>query len=156
MMAERITHGLIPTHCLCVTTNGIGDMRSYKMGRSMRKAGLVLMAVLGSSATAMAAGDSSAGQTVFATHCAACHSTQPGKNVVGPSLAGIVGSKSGSVPGYEFSPAVKDANITWDDADLDKYLADPAGFIPGTRMLINLPSETDRQNVIAYLNTLKK
>ena len=75
--------------------------------------------------------------------------------MVGPSLAGIVGSKSGSVPGYEFSPAMKDANITWDDADLDKYLADPAGFIPGTRMLINLPSETDRQNVIAYLNTLK-
>ena len=123
---------------------------------SLRKAGLVLMAVLGSSPTALAAGDSSAGQTVFAAHCAACHSAQPGKNEVGPSLAGIVGSKSASVPGYEFSPAVKDANITWDDADLDKYLADPAGFIPGTRMLINLPSETDQQNVIAYLNTLKK
>jgi cytochrome c len=152
----RITHGLIPTHCLCVTTNGTGDMRSYKMGRSMRKAGLVLMAVLGSSATAMAAGDSSAGQTVFATHCVACHSTQAGKNEVGPSLAGIVGSKSASIPGYDFSPAMKDANITWDDANLEKFLANPAGFIPGTKMFINLPSDTDRQNVIAYLNTLKK
>ena len=104
MMAERTTHGLIPTHCLCVTTNGTGDMWSYKiMGRSMRKAGLVLMAVLGSSPTALAAGDSSAGQTVFASVCMACHSTQPGKNEVGPSLAGIVGSKSASVPGYDFS-----------------------------------------------------
>jgi cytochrome c2 len=122
----------------------------------MRKAGLVLVAVLGSPATALAAGDSSAGQTVFTSHCVACHSTQPGKNAVGPSLAGIVGSKSGTVPGYDFSPAVKDANITWDDANLDKYLTDPEGFIHGTRMLINLPGETDRQNVIAYLNTLKK
>jgi cytochrome c2 len=74
------------------------------------------MTVLGSSPTALAAGDSSAGQTVFATHCVACHSTQPGKNEVGPSLAGIVGSKSASVPGYDFSPAMKDANVTWDDA----------------------------------------
>jgi len=131
-------------------------MRFYEMGPYMRIVGLVLMAVLGGSPTALAAADSSAGQTVFATHCVACHSTQPGKNEVGPSLAGIVGSKSGSVPGYDFSPAVKDANITWDDANLDKYLADPAGVIPGTRMLINLPNETDRQNVIAYLNTLKK
>ena len=157
MIAERIAHGLVTTHCsLRGDQRNWCEMQSYKMGPSMRKAGLVLMAVLGSSPTALAAGDSSAGQTVFATHCVACHSTQPGKNGVGPSLAGIVGSKSGSVPGYEFSPAVKDANITWDDANLDKYLADPAGLIPGTRMLINLPSETDRQNVIAYLNTLKK
>ena len=76
----------------------------------------------------------------------ACHTTQPGKNEVGPSLAGIVGSKSASVPEYDFSPAVKDANITWDDANLEKFLTDPPGFIHGTRMFINLPSETDRQN----------
>ena len=112
MIAERIAHGLVTTHCSLRATNGTGEMRSYKMGPSMRKAGLVLMAVLGSSPTALAAGDSSAGQTVFATHCVACHSTQPGKNEVGPSLAGIVGSKSASVPGYDFSPAMKDANIT--------------------------------------------
>jgi cytochrome c len=156
MIAERIAHGLVATHCSLRATNGTGEMRSYKMGPSMRKAGLVLMTVLGSSPTALAAGDSSAGQTVFANVCVACHSTQPGKNGVGPSLAGIVGSKSASVPGYDFSSEMKDANVTWDDANLDKYLANPAGFIPGTRMLINLPSDTDRQNVIAYLNTLKK
>jgi cytochrome c len=156
MIAERIAHGLVTTHCSLRATNGTGEMRSYKMGPSMRKAGLVLMAVLGSSPTALAAGDSSAGQTVFATHCVACHSTQPGKNEVGPSLAGIVGSKSASVPGYDFSPAMKDANITWDDANLDKFLANPLGFVPGTKMFIKLPSDTDRQNVIAYLNTLKK
>ena len=79
MIAKRIARGLVTTHCSLRAINGTGEMRSYKMGPSMRKAGLVLMAVLGSSPTALAAGDSSAGQTVFATHCVACHSTQPGK-----------------------------------------------------------------------------
>jgi cytochrome c len=155
-MAERIAYLLIPAYCSPPTTNRTGEVRLDEMGPCLGKAGLVLMAVLASSPTALAAGDSSAGQTVFATHCVACHSTQPGKNEVGPSLAGIVGSKSASVPGYDFSPAMKDANVTWDDANLDKYLANPTGFTHGTRMLINLPSDTDRQNVIAYLNTLNK
>src|SRR5438128_113467 len=145
MMAERIAQGLIPAHGSLRATNGTDEMRSYKMGPSMRKAGLVLMAVLGSSPTALAADDSSAGQTVFATHCVACHSTQPGKNEVGPSLASMVGSKSASVPGYDFSPAMKDANITWDDANLDKFLENPLGFVPGTKMIIKLLSDTDRQ-----------
>ena len=46
--------------------------------------------------------------------------------------------------------------MTWDDADLDKFLANPVGVIHGTKMFVNLPNETDRQNVIVYLNTLKK
>jgi cytochrome c len=112
--------------------------------------------VLGSSSTALAAGDTETGRSVFATHCAVCHATAPGENKIGPSLAGIVGSKSGSVPGFDFSAAMKDANVTWDDANLDKFLASPVGFVHGTKMFVNLPSETDRQNVIAYLNTLKK
>ena len=85
-----------------------------------------------------------------------CHATEAGQNKIGPSLAGIVGSKSGTVPGFDFSPAMKNADITWDDANLDKYLANPTGFVHGTKMFVNLPSESDRQNVIAYLNTLKK
>src|SRR5262252_5330758 len=47
MIAERIAHGLVTTHCSLRVTNGTGEMRSYKMGPSMRKAGLVLMALLG-------------------------------------------------------------------------------------------------------------
>ena len=126
------------------------------MKLSAGKAGFVLTAVLASSSSALAAGDATAGKSVFASHCAVCHSTQPGVNKIGPSLAGIVGSKSGTVPGFEFSTAMKNAHITWDDANLDKFLANPVGFVPGTKMFVNLPSETDRQNVIAYLNTLKK
>jgi cytochrome c len=120
------------------------------------RAGLLLVKILVVSSTAWAAGDPSAGEKVFASRCAGCHATTPGENKIGPSLADIAGSKSGAVPGFNFSPAMKDANVTWDDANLDKYLANPTGFVHGTKMFVNLPSETDRQNVIAYLNTLKK
>ena len=120
------------------------------------RAGVLLVKALVTSSTALAAGDPAAGQTVFAAHCAACHSTKPDDNKIGPSLAGIVGSKSGTVPGFNFSPAMKNADITWDDAELDKFLANPAGDVHGTKMFVNLPSESDRQNVIAYLETLKK
>lgn len=104
--------------------------------------------------SASLAADPAAGQHVFAK-CAGCHSTTPGQNKIGPSLAGIVGRKSGAVAEYAYSPAMKSANITWDDATLDKFLASPAGFVHGTKMFINVPSNTDRQNVIAYLDTLK-
>jgi cytochrome c len=126
------------------------------MKPSFRQAGLVLMTILGSSSTTLAAGDPATGEKVFVAHCAVCHATAPGENKVGPSLAGIVGSKSGSVQGFDFSAAMKDANVTWDDSNLDKFLANPVGFIHGTKMFVDLPNETDRQNVIAYLNTLKK
>ena len=94
------------------------------------RAGALLIKVLATS-TALAAGDPTAGQTVFAAHCAACHSTNA-DNKLGPSLAGIVGSKSGTVPGFNFSPAMKEANVTWDEGNLGKYLANPNGFIHGT------------------------
>jgi cytochrome c len=125
------------------------------MKLSPAKASLVLIKILLGSSTALAAGDPVDGQRAFATHCATCHATEAGQNKIGPSLAGIVGSKSGAVPGFNFSPAMKNADITWDAANLDKFLANPVGFVHGTKMFV-LPSESDRQNVIAYLETLKK
>ena len=132
------------------------EKQKMRMTLSRTRAGLLLIKFLVMSATAWAAGDPAAGEKAFASHCTVCHATTPGQNKVGPSLAGIVGSNSGAVPGFNFSAALKDANITWDDTNLDKYLANPTGFIHGTKMFVNLPNETDRQNVIAYLNTLKK
>jgi cytochrome c len=126
------------------------------MRPSLCQAGFALVTVVASSPWAFAAGDPSAGQSVFAAHCAVCHSTEPGVNKVGPSLAGIVGSKSGSVSGFDFSAGMKEAKLTWDDTNLDKFLANPVGFVHGTKMFVNLPGEPDRQNVIAYLNRLKK
>jgi cytochrome c len=109
--------------------------------------------VLGTSVT-LADGDPAAGQRVFA-ECAGCHSTSPGVNKIGPSLAGVVGRRSGTEAGFSYSPAMQSANVTWDEATLDKFLAGPGSFVHGTRMFLSVPGSSDRQNVIAYLETLK-
>ena len=70
---------------------------------------------------AHAEGDTAAGEKIFA-HCAPCHSTKPGENKVGPSLAGVFGRKSGTEPGYSYSSAVKGLNVTWDETNLDEWL----------------------------------
>jgi cytochrome c len=131
------------------------------MRRTMRGIvpGLALATVMGMAAAAIpsqarAEGDAAAGEHVFA-RCVVCHSAKAGENKIGPSLAGVFGRKSGSEPGYNYSPALKSAGITWDEQELDKYLANPGADIHGTKMLIAVPDAGDRQNVIAYLKTLK-
>jgi cytochrome c len=105
--------------------------------------------------TADAAGDAAAGEQIFA-HCAPCHSTKPGENKFGPSLAGVFGRKSGTEQGYNYSPAMKGLNVTWDETNLDEYLKGPGKFVRGTKMVYFVPNEKDRQDVIAYLKTLPK
>jgi nitrite reductase (NO-forming) len=84
--------------------------------------------------------------------CQACHSLEPGKNILGPSLAGIVGRKAGAEPGYSYSPALKQADIVWDGKTLDSYLADPQKMVPGNKMPFpGLKTEHDRADVIAFL-----
>jgi nitrite reductase (NO-forming) len=81
-----------------------------------------------------------------------CHSLEPGKNILGPSLAGIVGRKAGAEPSYSYSAAMKQENIVWDANTLDRYLADPQKMIPGNKMPFpGLKTEQDRADVIAYL-----
>jgi nitrite reductase (NO-forming) len=97
------------------------------------------------------AGDPAAGRQVF-RKCQACHSMEPGKNILGPSLANVLGRKAGSEPAYNYSPAMKQANITWDAKTLDAYLADPAKTVPGNKMPFpGLKTEHDRNDVIAFL-----
>ena len=118
---------------------------------------VVQLAVLGLSLLATAEGsgaDAAAGRALF-SRCAACHSVSPGVNKIGPSLAGIMDSKTGIAPGFNFSTAMKNANVTWDEAALDKFLRSPGRFIAGTKMVFNVPRAVDRQNLIAYLATLK-
>jgi len=120
-----------------------------------------LVAIMGSLwlagiGTRAKAADPAAGKSVFNSYCSICHSVQPGKNMVGPSLFGVVGRKSGSVPGFRYSPDNQSANITWDQATLDKYLQSPRSVIPGTIMTYaGLKDDTKRADLIAYLATLK-
>jgi cytochrome c len=105
--------------------------------------------------TVHAQGDAAAGEKAFA-HCAPCHSNKPGENKFGPSLAGVIGRKSGTEPGYNYSSAMKEANVISDEKSLDEYLQGPGKFVRGTRMVYFVPNEKDRQDVIAYLKTLTK
>lgn len=91
----------------------------------------------------------------FSSRCAGCHSTQAGKNGVGPSLSGVYGRASGTTPGYTYSPAMKNAKIVWDDQTLDKFLKNPTGTVHGTKMFASVPDAASRQQIIAYLQTLK-
>jgi cytochrome c len=122
----------------------------------MRPAILTALAVLLSTSAAMAAGDATAGKILFTQKCGICHSAVQGTNKIGPSLWGVVGRKAGSLDGYSYSDAMKGANRTWDEATLSDYLTNPRAKIPGVKMIFaGLPDEADRQNVIAYLSTLK-
>ena len=104
-----------------------------------------------SPADAQAAGDPAKGKTVYA-RCAACHDLNTGATRLGPSMKGVIGRKSGSVPGYAYSPAMKAKAVTWNAQTLDAYLAAPAKFIPGNKMpFAGLPNPQDRADVIAYL-----
>ena len=105
----------------------------------------------GAMSTPIAGGDLAAGKLVF-RKCQVCHSLEPGKDVLGPSLAGIIGRKSGAEPNYAYSPAMKSANLTWDAKTLDAYLEDPQKFVPGNKMPFpGLKTAQDRTDVIAFL-----
>jgi nitrite reductase (NO-forming) len=104
----------------------------------------------GAAAAPPAGGDAAEGRLVF-RKCQACHSMEPGKTVLGPSLAGIVGRKAGADASYNYSPPMKQANVVWDAKSLDAYLADPQKVVPGNKMPFpGLKTEQDRADVIAF------
>ena len=86
--------------------------------------------------------------------CKVCHSIEPGQNNIGPSLAGMFGRKAGTVPGYSYTPEMKDMGVTWTEANLDKYLTDPQAMVSDTTMALIPLSPADRAAIIAYLKTL--
>ncbi|MGH6968778.1 MAG: c-type cytochrome [Stellaceae bacterium] len=106
---------------------------------------------------AHAAGNTARGAQVFRV-CAACHSAEPGRNLTGPSLAGVWGRKAGSLKSFDrYSPALKQSGVVWGAASLDAWLENPAAFIPHNAMTFpGLKDQTARANVIAYLKALSE
>jgi nitrite reductase (NO-forming) len=99
----------------------------------------------------IAGGNTASGQQVF-KKCQVCHSLDPGRDIIGPSLHGVVGRKSGSEPGYSYSPAMTQANLVWDAKTLDAYLTDPQKVVPGNKMPFpGLKTAQDRADVIDFL-----
>jgi cytochrome c len=95
------------------------------------------------------------GQTID-KQCQACHTFQKGgANGIGPNLYGIVGRPRASEPGFVYSDAMKAKGGDWTIDELDKFLANPRGYVPGTKMNFpGLPRGNQRADGIAYLNSL--
>jgi cytochrome c2 len=96
------------------------------------------------------------GKQIVQTQCAACHHfNKGGGTLVGPDLYGVFDSKIASVPGYSFSSALKKHTGDWTAKELNEWLKSPSTFAPGTYMTFpGLPSQKDRDDVIAYLKSL--
>jgi cytochrome c len=110
-------------------------------------AGALAITIL-SGGHANAAGDAARGAILY-QGCQDCHSIE--KNDVGPMHKGLVGRTSGTVPGYNYSPALRNAKIVWTEQNLDKWLTNPQDFVPGTKMFYEVQNPQDRADLIAFL-----
>jgi len=110
------------------------------------------VALAGLLAPAWADGDVAHGKALYQQRCAVCHSVQ--YNGVGPAHQGVFGRHAGRAPGFAYSPAVHDSNVTWNESSLDRWLTDPEQFIPGQKMGFSVPDAGERADLIAYLKTL--
>ncbi|KAM9945696.1 hypothetical protein ACTFIT_003967 [Dictyostelium discoideum] len=106
----------------------------------------------------IARGNVENGDKLFKARCAQCHTTANGApNKQGPNLYGLFGRKSGSVAGYAYSDANKNAGIMWGEQTLFDYLENPKKYIPKTKMAFaGFKSEQDRADVVAYLEQSTK
>jgi cytochrome c len=134
---------------------GEGGGRSPR-DESLRRAAIVLAAfcaLAGPAAAAGLAGDADRGEQIYQA-CTDCHSLD--KNDVGPRHRGVFGRKAASLPDYDYSDALKSANIVWNEETLDKWLTDPQAVAPGAKMFFHLDNPQDRADVIAYLKERAK
>jgi cytochrome c len=131
----------------------------FSYGIGMRATKIVTATLALTSLLAVAAyaeGDASRGEARF-QECAACHRLQPGANEVGPSLHGIFSRRAGELADFRYSPAMKRSGIAWTAETLDKYVADPQGFIPANRMpYAGMSNANDRADLIVYLQNATK
>jgi cytochrome c len=116
-------------------------------------------AVVGSitlACTALAqAQDADAGARLFRMDCSSCHSPQPGRNLIGPSLFNVVNRHSGQIPDFRYSDANRNSGLTWTVPTLDRYLTAPRELVPGTKMtFLGVKDPKQRADLIAYLETL--
>jgi cytochrome c len=117
-------------------------------------AGLTLLAV----SVTHAQGDPAAGQTVFDQKCASCHSIAADgtHGLLGPNLFGVVSRTAGTVAGWDFSTALKESKVVWTEDTLNKWLTDTTAFVPMAQMDLKVPNRIEREDVIAYLKSLKR
>ncbi len=88
--------------------------------------------------------------------CISCHTvTKNGRHLIGPNLWGVVGAKAGTRDGFKgYSESLLKSDVIWSREALDRYIENPAEYLPGTNMIYKgLPKEKDRAALLAYLET---
>lgn len=117
----------------------------------------VMVGLWGAGAAPAAVGDPVSGDAVRGKAqyqaCEACHSIDD--NDLGPRHRGVVGRRAGSVSDYAYSAALKHSGLTWDEKTLNRWLINPTGLVPGTKMFFQIPDAQVRADIIAYLKTLQ-
>ena len=128
-------------------------MRRYKRVYLIATLSGVACLLSSPSALPQAATDPASGQLAFNNACRTCYLTREGDNRLGPNLHKIVGRKAGSSPNYNYSSAMKEADFVWDEAKLDRFIANPEEIVPGNNMKPygGLTSKDDRAKIIAFL-----
>lgn len=105
-------------------------------------------------ATLLASGDAAKGEAVF-KKCTACHTiAQGGASGIGPNLWATMGKPHGHIPGFAYSDALKGVSGNWDWEGMDKWLANPKKYAPGTKMTFaGLGNPEERANLLLYINS---
>lgn len=93
------------------------------------------------------------GQAVYQDRCASCHTVDA--NDAGPKHRGVLGRRAGSVPDFEYSPALRASRWVWTRSKLEAWLRDPESLVPGQAMDVSVPDAQARHELIAYLATLR-
>lgn len=119
-----------------------------------RLTGIALSAALVALPAAADDADRIQGERLFRSQCVGCHSLAPGVHIAGPSLDGLIGRPAGSLPGFDYSAALEEADLVWKAETLDAFLASPADFLPGNRMVLWGLAEGPRRQIIRYLEAL--
>jgi cytochrome c len=124
---------------------------------SMKICASVFLMLLVSTSAIAADANAARGQRIFGA-CAACHSLQTGKNMTGPSLAGIWNRKAGSLASFSrYSDALKSSGVTWDDQTLDAWITAPEHVIPGNEMTFaGVKDPQQRLDLLAFLKEATK
>jgi cytochrome c len=126
---------------------------------SSRKGLLVLTGVFASLAVSAEAADVAKGKAKFDDACALCHSAVPGdgQGGMGPNLYSLNGKAAGTGDkDFPYTAALKASKLVWNAATLDRFLTAPGKVVPGTEMVVAIPSKTTRDDVVAYLLSAKK
>jgi len=117
---------------------------------TVRKFGLILPLVFNSLVATNV--NAAPGESSFKRYCSVCHSVDPGKNKIGPNLAGIVGRHAGSIENFNYSAAMKKLNVNWTVDNLDRFITKPREFVPGTMMAFpGIQDEETRKALVEYL-----